>query len=143
MSWFAAAYGAWRASMSRTERSCQLASKPAPNPASSPTEERATLKRALGLGRGPVVLSPRSLMPVYNPRTILDAFGLLGSPYAGLFGFIVVPAFFILGLLLIPIGMWREGRRRRPPTGRKPVTCLRPKWRRRSPNFRRTGRTPA
>ena len=43
----------------------------------------------------------------------LDAFGLLGSPYAGLFGFMVVPAFFILGLLLIPIGMWREGRRRR------------------------------
>src|SRR5688500_10120893 len=25
----------------------------------------------------------------------------------------VVPAFFILGLVLIPIGIWREGRRRR------------------------------
>jgi hypothetical protein len=44
---------------------------------------------------------------------VLDWFGLLASPYAGLFGFMVVPAFFILGLLLIPIGIWREGRRRR------------------------------
>lgn len=43
----------------------------------------------------------------------LDGFGLLASPYAGLFGFIVVPAFFVLGLLLVPIGMWRESRRRR------------------------------
>ena len=30
---------------------------------------------------------------------IVDSLGLLASPYAGLFGFIVVPAFFILGLL--------------------------------------------
>jgi L-malate glycosyltransferase len=35
--------------------------------------ERAALRRELGLGDGPVVLSPRSLMPVYNPRTIVDA----------------------------------------------------------------------
>jgi len=42
----------------------------------------------------------------------LEYFGLLNSPYAGLFGFIVVPAFFALGLLLIPIGIWNEGRRR-------------------------------
>jgi nitrate/TMAO reductase-like tetraheme cytochrome c subunit len=43
----------------------------------------------------------------------LDQFGLLASPYAGLFGFMVVPAFFVVGLVLIPIGIWREGRRRR------------------------------
>jgi glycosyltransferase involved in cell wall biosynthesis len=35
--------------------------------------ERAALRRELGLGDGPVVLSPRSLMPVYNPRTIVGA----------------------------------------------------------------------
>jgi nitrate/TMAO reductase-like tetraheme cytochrome c subunit len=43
----------------------------------------------------------------------LDGFGLLVSPYAGLFGFMVVPAFFALGLVLIPIGIWVEARRRR------------------------------
>jgi glycosyltransferase involved in cell wall biosynthesis len=43
--------------------------------------ERGALKRALGLGPGPVVLSPRSLMPVYNPQTILDAFGLLADEF--------------------------------------------------------------
>jgi len=43
----------------------------------------------------------------------LDAFGLLPSPYAGLFGFLLVPAFFVVGLLLVPLGIWRESRRRR------------------------------
>jgi glycosyltransferase involved in cell wall biosynthesis len=32
------------------------------------------LREQLGLGPGPVVLSPRSLTPVYNPETILAAF---------------------------------------------------------------------
>ena len=43
----------------------------------------------------------------------LEQFRLLHSPYAGLFGFVVVPAFFGLGLALIPIGIWVEARRRR------------------------------
>ena len=34
-----------------------------------------------------------------------EAFGLLESPYSGLLGFVVVPAMFVAGLLLIPIGM--------------------------------------
>jgi len=42
----------------------------------------------------------------------LEQFGLLESPYAGLFGFLAIPACFAIGLLLIPIGVWREGRRR-------------------------------
>jgi L-malate glycosyltransferase len=36
--------------------------------------DRDGLRERLGLGPGPVVLSPRSLMPVYNPETILAAF---------------------------------------------------------------------
>ena len=36
-------------------------------------EERRSLRARLGLGEGPVILSPRSLMPVYNPRIILEA----------------------------------------------------------------------
>jgi hypothetical protein len=44
----------------------------------------------------------------------IDAFGLLAlSPYAGIFGFLCLPAVFVIGLLLIPIGIWREDRRRR------------------------------
>lgn len=37
-----------------------------------PADDRAALKRELGLGDGPVVLSPRSLMPIYNPRVIVE-----------------------------------------------------------------------
>jgi glycosyltransferase involved in cell wall biosynthesis len=36
-------------------------------------DERRALRAALGLGDGPVLLSPRSLMPIYNPRVILAA----------------------------------------------------------------------
>jgi hypothetical protein len=49
---------------------------------------------------------------------ILDELGLLTSPYAGLFGFFAVPAVFLVGLVLIPFGIWREGKRRR--RGRAP-----------------------
>ena len=45
---------------------------------SPPVESRGDLKARLGLGSGPVILSPRSLMPVYNIPTILDAFDRLG-----------------------------------------------------------------
>ena len=38
--------------------------------------------------------------------------GLFNNPYEGLIVFILVPAVFVLGLLLIPLGMWLEGRRR-------------------------------
>ena len=43
----------------------------------------------------------------------LEAFDLLKSPYAGLLGYVLVPGAFLAGLALIPLGMWREGRRRR------------------------------
>lgn len=41
------------------------------------------------------------------------AFGLFHNPYAGLVIFVAVPALFVLGLLLIPLGMWLERRRAR------------------------------
>lgn len=45
----------------------------------TPVDEaaRAALKRELGLGPGPVVLSSRGLSDVYNPQTVLDAFALV------------------------------------------------------------------
>jgi hypothetical protein len=37
--------------------------------------------------------------------------GLLTNPYAGLLVFVAVPFLFVIGLLLIPIGIWRQHRR--------------------------------
>jgi NapC/NirT cytochrome c family protein len=43
--------------------------------------------------------------------------GLFDNPYAGLVVFIAVPALFVFGLLLIPLGMWLERRKlQRDPT---------------------------
>jgi glycosyltransferase involved in cell wall biosynthesis len=44
-----------------------------------PDRERKALRAELGLPEGRVVLSPRSLWPLYNPRTIVDAFELLAD----------------------------------------------------------------
>ena len=57
---------------------------------------------------------------------VAETFGLLASPYAGLLGFVLLPAIFLLGLLLIPLGIWLEGRRRRrgSPAWRWPVIDL-------------------
>lgn len=41
--------------------------------------ERMAIRESLGLGPGPVILSPRSLMPVYNIPTILEAFETVGD----------------------------------------------------------------
>jgi glycosyltransferase involved in cell wall biosynthesis len=41
--------------------------------------ERSELRAELGLPEGRIILSPRSLMPLYNPRTIVDAFELLAD----------------------------------------------------------------
>jgi glycosyltransferase involved in cell wall biosynthesis len=41
--------------------------------------EKAERKRELGLGPGPLILSPRSLAPVYNIPTILAAFDRIGA----------------------------------------------------------------
>ena len=41
----------------------------------------------------------------------LELLGYLQNPYAGIVVFIMVPALFVFGLLLIPIGLWLERRR--------------------------------
>src|SRR5829696_4824543 len=41
----------------------------------------------------------------------LEIGGQLTNPYIGLLLFVAVPAVFVLGLLLIPIGAWRHRRR--------------------------------
>jgi hypothetical protein len=44
---------------------------------------------------------------------IAAALGYLGSPYIGIFAFLILPAFFVLGLLLIPLGSHLARRRAR------------------------------
>jgi hypothetical protein len=42
---------------------------------------------------------------------LVQSFGFLGGPYSGILVFILVPAFFVVGLVLIPVGRWLEHRR--------------------------------
>jgi nitrate/TMAO reductase-like tetraheme cytochrome c subunit len=49
---------------------------------------------------------------------VFELLGYLTNPYAGLLVFVAIPAAFVLGLLLIPIGMlWARRVRRRDPSG--------------------------
>lgn len=43
----------------------------------------------------------------------IELVGYSGGPYVGIMVFLVVPAFFVGGLLLIPFGMWRARRKAR------------------------------
>jgi hypothetical protein len=43
----------------------------------------------------------------------LELLGYLQNPYAGIVVFLMVPALFALGLLLIPLGLWLDRRQRR------------------------------
>lgn len=43
---------------------------------------------------------------------LADLFGYHTNPYLGILFFLVFPALFLLGLFLIPLGAWRERRRR-------------------------------
>jgi hypothetical protein len=45
---------------------------------------------------------------VFLTLFVLDLFGFHGGPYVGIIVFVVMPALFVLGLILIPIGGWME-----------------------------------
>jgi hypothetical protein len=42
---------------------------------------------------------------------VSELFGVHAHPYIGIVFFLVIPAVFVFGLLLIPVGLWRERRR--------------------------------
>jgi hypothetical protein len=44
---------------------------------------------------------------------LLGSLGYLANPYVGLLLFVAIPAAFVVGLLLIPLGMWLDARRLR------------------------------
>jgi nitrate/TMAO reductase-like tetraheme cytochrome c subunit len=43
----------------------------------------------------------------------VEQVGFHGGPYLGIIAFLILPALFALGLVLIPIGLWRDRQRRR------------------------------
>ena len=57
-----------------------------------------------------VALTTASALP-FLALLLLHAAGFLRNPYAGLLVFVLLPGVFVLGLLLIPIGLWVERRR--------------------------------
>ena len=61
------------------------------------------------LGAGIATMSAVLFLTVF----LSDLFGLHANPYIGIVFFMIVPAFFLVGLLLIPAGILLEQRRRR------------------------------
>jgi hypothetical protein len=49
---------------------------------------------------------------VFTVVLLADLFGLHTNPYIGILFFLVLPALFLFGLLLMPLGVWVERRRR-------------------------------
>jgi hypothetical protein len=58
---------------------------------------------------------------IFGALVVAELWGLFNNPYSGLVVFVAVPAIFVAGLLLIPLGMWLEHRRlqRHPHTERE------------------------
>jgi hypothetical protein len=75
---------------------------------------RVTLPTAL---RHPAALFGMTITTVmvilFLVLLLLDAFGYFENPYFGLLLFAAIPAGFVLGLLLIPLGVWLDRRRQR------------------------------
>jgi len=69
------------------------------------------------LTRNPLGLAGAALTTVSGVLILaMVAIGVLGfggGPYTGIVAFLVLPAFFVLGLLLMPVGTWLERRRAR------------------------------
>ncbi len=76
----------------------------------------ATPAKGPGLFRNPVSLVGAALGIVSLANIIflflIDVVAGRPSPYIGIFAYMVMPAFLILGLVLIPVGMWIERIRR-------------------------------
>jgi hypothetical protein len=79
--------------------------------------------RLPGAARNPVSLLgmavATAMAVLFVVLFLLELFGYLTNPYIGLLVFVAVPACFVLGLLLIPIGAWWTTRRR-PPSSAPP-----------------------
>jgi len=63
-----------------------------------------------GLGMVGATLAVASAVLIVG-LAVAGLFGHGGSPYVGIFAYLVLPGVFVLGLLLIPLGAWLERRR--------------------------------
>ncbi len=83
-------------------------------PNGSAEDREAELMR--GLHRNMITLIGAALAAISLANIIflflIDVVSRTPSPYIGIFAYMIMPAFLVVGLLLIPIGMWRERRRR-------------------------------
>jgi hypothetical protein len=82
-----------------------------------PDEHRPSLLRTPLVIVGALVTTVSALL--FLVGFVLDLFGLHTNPYLGILFFLALPAAFVFGLLLIPLGMGLERRRRllgRPPS---------------------------
>ena len=73
------------------------------------------MKRYEALARHPLAIAGALITTasavVFIALLIAQFAGLFDNPYAGLVVFIALPAIFVIGLLMIPAGMWLEQRR--------------------------------
>jgi hypothetical protein len=73
------------------------------------------VRRFEALARHPVAIAGALITTasavVFIALVIAELVGLFENPYSGLVVFVAIPAVFLLGLLLIPLGMWLEQRR--------------------------------
>ena len=85
--------------------------------ADQPSNREAGNKGTPGLTRNVISLLGAILAAISLANIVLLFLMALvsktASPYLGVLTYMVLPAFLILGLLLIPLGMWCERRRRR------------------------------
>src|SRR6187401_3441634 len=82
------------------------------------------MARDVRLIRSPISIAGMVLTTISAVLFIIvllgDLFGLHSNPYLGIVFFILLPALFVLGLLLIPLGAWVERRRRA--AGKQPAS---------------------
>jgi nitrate/TMAO reductase-like tetraheme cytochrome c subunit len=83
--------------------------------ANDDTKTKILLRRLLNYASNPTTVLGAILTTVSALLIIVfaihDLISGLENPYAAVFSYLFLPIFFLLGLLVIPIGMWRQRRR--------------------------------
>jgi len=78
----------------------------------SETTRSGTAERLLNFANNPTTIAGIVIATVAALTIVIFMVAQLAggfhNPYTGIFSFIVLPAVFILGLLIIPVGMWRR-----------------------------------
>ena len=76
-----------------------------PNPPSEDLSLKNALRNYLSLfGLALAAVSLVNIVFLF----LVDMVSKQASPYIGIFAYMVMPAFLVLGLVLVPIGMWSE-----------------------------------